>query len=432
MTMLIKGGRVIDPASGRDTVTDVCIDGDRIASIGAAPKGFKADEIIDAGGLVVCPGLVDLCARLREPGSEHKGNMDSETRAAAAGGITTLCVPPDSSPVVDTPAMVELIRRLAKAAGMTRVLSLGAMTKGLNGNEITEMYALKKAGCVGISNALRAVASPLVLRRALEYAASYNLKVHLYPEDPSLAGRGCVHEGEISMRMGLTGIPECAETIAVARDLLLIEQTGVEAHFCRVSSARALRMICRARHDGLPVTVDVAAHQLHLTEMDILDFNAQAHVRPPLRSQRDRQALVEALASGEIDAVCSDHQPHDKAAKLLPFAETEPGISAVETLLPLGLRAGKEAGMDLMATLAMLTSGPARVMDLDCGRLEAGAQADLCIFDPEAFWAPSPQTLHSEGKNTPFMHWELQGQVRHTVREGQQVWPPRSPTATMG
>lgn len=426
MATVIKGGRVIDPASGSDRQADVYIDQGTILAVGAAPSDFKAQQTIDAGGRIVCPGLVDLSVRVREPGAEHKGTIASETRAAAAAGVTTVCVPPDSSPVVDSPAVVELIRRRNEAAGMAAIISLGAMTKGLAGEEITEMYALKQAGCRGISNARRAVANPLVLRRAMEYAASYNLKVFLYPEDPWLAGTGCVHEGEISVRMGLSGIPECAETIAVARDLLLVEKTGVEAHFCRISSVRALNMINRARHDGLPVTLDVATHHLHLTEMDILDFNSQCHVRPPLRSQRDREALVEGLAAGRIDALCSDHQPHDKAAKLLPFAETDPGISALETLLPLALRAGREAGMDLPGILARLTSAPAEILGIDRGRLQPGAVADICIFDPEAFWSPTDQTLVSEGKNTPFLNWDLQGRVTHTFCAGEQIWPPQS------
>lgn len=423
MAILIKGGRVIDPASGTDRQADVYVDQGVVQAIGAAPQGFNAEQTIDATGLVVCPGLVDLSVRVREPGAEHKGSIASETRAAAAAGITTVCVPPDSDPVVDSPAVVELIRRRNEAANLATIVNLGAMTKGLAGDEITEMYALKQAGCVGISNACKAMANPLVLRRAMEYAASYNLKVFLYPQDPWLAGSGCVHEGEISVRMGLPGIPESAETIAVARDLLLVEQTGVEAHFCRISSARALNMINRARHDGLPVTLDVAAHQLHLTEMDILDFNSQCHVLPPLRSQRDREALVEAMAKGRIDAVCSDHQPHDKAAKLLPFAETDPGISGLETLLPLALRAGRESGMELPDILARLTSGPADILGIERGRLQPGVVANICIFDPEAFWSPTEQTLVSEGKNTPFLNWDLQGRVTHTLHRGRQVWP---------
>lgn len=422
MAMHIRNGRIIDPASGLDQVSDLYIVDDRVAAIGEAPAGFEAQDSVDASGKIVCPGLVDTCARLREPGEEHKGTIASETYAAVAGGITTLCLPPDSNPVIDSPAVVELIRQRAEVSAYCQVHILGGLSKGLQGLEITEMQALKQAGCVGISNGMLPVASPLVLRRALEYAASFDLTVFLNAEDSDLAGGGCAHEGPISLRLGLPGIPECAETIAVSRDLLLVEQSGARAHFCHVSSVRGLDMISRARQDGLPVTVDVAAHYLHLTDMDLAHYNSNCHIRPPLRSQGDRDGLIENLKNGVINAVCSDHQPHDKAAKLLPFPETDPGISALETLLPLTLRAGKEAGLSLSQTLALLTTGPASVLGIDAGSIAPGAVADICIFDAEQFWQVSETSLQSQGKNSPFIGWELQGRVLQTIRQGKLVY----------
>lgn len=421
MNILIRGGRVIDPAVGLDATTEVCIADGRIAAVGHVPDGFQAEHTIDASQRVVCPGLVDLHARLREPGLEHKGTIASETRAAASAGITTLCCPPDTDPVVDTPAAAQLIVRRAREAGMARVQPLGALTHGLNGEQLAEMGALRAAGCVAMANARRPVASTLVMRRALEYAATLDLPVFLYPEDPWLA-TGCVHEGAVSARLGLAGIPECAEVIGLARDLRLVEQSGVRAHFCQLSSARAVELVAEARSRGLPVSADVAAHQLYLTEMDVNSFNARCHLRPPLRTQRDRDALRAGLASGALSAICSDHQPHDADAKLAPFPVTEPGASTLETLLSLALRLAGEAVLPLTAALAKVTCEPARVLGNGAGTLRPGAPADLCIFDPERWWTVSEHTLLSRGKNSPFLGWELKGRVTHTLLGGKVVY----------
>lgn len=419
MRISILAGRVIDPARGVDQVQDVHIEQGRILGLGPAPSGFQAEQRIHAQGRVVCPGLVDLCARLREPGFEHKATIASEARAAASSGITTLCCPPDTDPIVDTAAVAELIHRHAAQSGKARVVTLGALTKGLEGTQLSEMMALRQAGCVGLSNGLRAVTNTLVMRRALEYAATHDLTVFLYAEDSWLRGRGCAHEGAVSTRLGLPGIPESAETAAVARDLILIEQTGVRAHFCRLSTARAARMIAQAQQQGLPVTADVSAHQLHLTEMDISDFNSDCHVLPPLRTMRDRDGLREAVASGVLEVICSDHQPHEPDAKLNPFMATEPGISALETLLPLTLRLVQEGILDLSTALARLTSGPARILGIDAGTLMPGAAADICIFDPEQHWTLQRESLVSRGHNSPFSGWEFTGRVTHTLLDGQ-------------
>lgn len=421
MRWRIHGGRVIDPANKIDEVLDVFVADGQIVALGRAPDGFEAERELDATNRIVCPGLVDMQARLREPGQEHKATIASETRAAAAGGITTLCCPPDTHPVIDTTAVAELIRQRAEEAGFVRVVPLGALTQGLAGTKISEMSDLRRAGCVGVSNGLAPVTDAQVMRRALEYAATHNLTVFLYAEDPWLAKGGCAHEGPVSTRLGLTGIPESAETVAVARDLMLIEQTGVRAHFCHLSTARAVQLVSRAQYDGLPITADVTAHHLHLTQMDLGQFNAQCHVRPPLRTERDRDALRQGLRRGIIGAICSDHQPHDADAKLAPFAETEPGLSGLETLLPLALRLAEDA-LPLSDLIAALTVRPARILGLDAGTLRVGAAADLCIFDPERYWTVSETELLSRGRNTPFLGWELKGKVTQTLLGGRLVY----------
>lgn len=422
MRIAILGGRVIDPAHGIDAVQDMYLAEGRILALGAKPDGFTFDREITARNYIVCPGLVDLCARLREPGLEHKATIASETAAAAGGGITTLCCPPDTDPIIDTPAVAELIHRRAEQAGRTRVLTLGALTKGLAGIELSEMMALTEAGCVGFSNGLRPVVNSLVMRRAMEYAATHGLTVFLHPEDSWLRAHGCLHEGVVSTRLGLPGIPESAETVAIARDVLLIELTGVRAHFCRLSSARAVAMVSEAQGRGLPVSADVAAHQLFLTEQDVDHFNNLCHVIPPLRTPRDRDALRTGLAHGTLSALCSDHQPHELDAKLGPFMGTEPGISALETLLPLALRLVDDDILTLSETLARLTCLPAQILGSDAGTLGIGQPADICIFDPHQYWTLSNDRLRSRGHNSPFNGWEFTGRVTHTLLGGKVVY----------
>jgi dihydroorotase len=421
MRIAIRGGRVIDPAQQLDTVTDLFIATGRIVGLGQPPTDFVAEQLIDASGRIVCPGLIDLCARLREPGQEHKATIASEARAAAAGGITTVVCPPDTDPVIDEPAVVELIRRRAKAAGQTRVLTLGALTHRLRGERLAEMAALRDAGCLGVSDGGRTIASSRVLRRALEYAATFNLTVFLTPLDPEL-GQGLAHEGQVATRLGLSGIPVAAETGIIARDLELIRDLGVRVHFGRLSSARAVELVARARADGLPVSADTAIHHLHLSEIDLSGFDSRCHLRPPLRGLRDLEALRAGLASGVLGALCSDHQPHEPDAKQAPFGDTEPGLSGLETLLALSLRLARDGVLPLSTLLERLTCGPARILGLDSGHLSMGAPADVCIFDPDAEWRLTPDTLRSQGQNSPFLGWSLQGQVTHTLFEGRLVY----------
>ncbi len=418
----IINGHVIDPHNGVNDKKNIYIQDGKIIKVGNTPDGFKADVTINAEKLIVCPGFVDLCARLREPGQEHKGTIATESRAAAAGGITSLCVPPDTNPVIDTTAVVELIHRRSQEAGYIHVYPIAALTRGLAGEHLSEMAHLKAAGCVGVTNLFQPLTSLQVLRRAMEYAASVDMTVFVHPQDVGMTNRGCAHEGIVSTRLGLAGIPEAAETQAVANYLMLGEQTGTRLHFARLSTARAIQMIGRAKYDGMDITADVAAHQLHLTEMDIGFFNSQCHVRPPLRTQRDRDALRNAVACAQIEAICSDHQPHDVDAKLAPFAETEPGISALETLLPLSLRLVNDGIMKLPEMIDRLSATPAEILGINAGRLSVDAPADICIFDPNASWTLKPERLQSEGHNTPFANWELQGKVIKTLCNGEIVF----------
>lgn len=423
MNIVIQGGRLIDPANNIDAQLDLCIADGKVVAVGQSPDGFVVDQTIDATGKIVCPGLIDMQARLREPGQEVKGTIASETAAAAKGGVTSVVCAPDTSPIVEGRAVVEAIQRRVEEVGQARVHVVGALTLGLQGEQLASMNGLRKAGCVAVSNGLNPVTNTLVMRRAMEYAASVDMPVLLFSEDPWLRGDGVAHEGAISSRMGLTGIPVIAETIGVARDLALIEQTGVRAHFLHLSGEKAVRKIARAKHDGLPISASVTAHHLHMTEMDMGDFNVNAHVRPPLRTHRDREGLRRSLAEGVISAICSDHQPHEADAKLAPFAEVEPGISGLETLLPLSMRLVHEKVLSLSQMVTKLTCEPAKILGLDSGHLAVGACADICIFDPDSYWMFDEAQLLSRGKNSPFLGWEFQGgRVETTLLAGKVVY----------
>lgn len=425
--LVIRGGYVIDPANGLEGIHDLYLAEGRVAGVGTAPDGFTAERVISAEGRIVCPGLIDLCARLREPGLEHKASIASESAAASAGGITTLCCPPDTDPVIDTPAVVNLIQEKAQQIGKVRVLPVGALTRGLKGKDLSEMSALKRAGCVALGNAHSPMANTLVLRRALEYAASHDLLVVIRPEDPWLADRGCVHEGPTATRLGLPGIPDAAETVAIAQVLALVEHTEARVHFAQLSCARATRMIAKAREKGAPVSADVAAHQLHLSELDIDGFNAMCHVSPPLRSPGDRDALRAALKSGVITAICSDHQPHEPDAKLDVFPSTEPGMASLEMLLPLTLKLVDEDVLSLSQAIALVTEGPASIMGIETGSLAVGAPADACIFDPAHIWKVDSSSWRSSGRNTPYWGQSAKGRVTHTVLGGRVVFELQPP-----
>ncbi len=409
MKIVIRGGRVIDPANNIDQVRDLFVDDSRIVDSQLAGSDFTADQTIDATGKVVCPGLIDLQARLREPGEEHKATMQSELSAAVAGGVTSVCVPPDTNPVIDTPAMVHMVRQRGRRIEKARVYPLGALTAGLAGERLTDMAALREAGCTALSNGDHSIDNTLVMRRAMQYASTFDLTVFLTAVDPWLKGNGCVHEGEVSTRLGLPVVPEAAEVVALARELALIETTGARAHITQLSCARSVEKIREAKARGLNVTAAVSAHHLHLSEQDIGEFDTRCHVMPPLRSIADRDALREGLASGVIDAICSDHQPHGLDAKLAPFSESASGIAGLETLLSLTLKLVDEKVISLPNALGRITSQPARILGIDVGQLTPNAPADICIFDPDKQWQVDAMRLQSQGRNTPFDQQFLKG-----------------------
>ena len=422
MKIHIKGGRLIDPRSGVDAKKDVYIAAGKIVAIGDPPSGFGANRVIDATGLVVCPGLVDLAARLREPGFEYLATLESEMEAAIAGGVTSLACPPDTDPPLDEPGLVEMLKFRAKNLNQARVYPIGALTQGLKGKHLTEMAELVDAGCIAFSQADAPFADSQVFYHALQYAATFGFPVWLRPQDPALAQHGVAHDGQVATRFGLPAIPVCAETVALSTILILARETGARVHLARLSSAEGVEMVRQAKRAKLPVTCDVAIHHAHLTEMDIGYFESNSRLDPPLRSLRDRDALRAALADGTVDALCSDHTPVDEDAKQLPFAEAEPGATGLELLLPLTLKWAEESKMKLASALARITSDPARVLGVDAGHLTAGHAADICIFDPERHWRIESQALKSQGKNTPYIGLELKGKVRHTLVDGQVVY----------
>ena len=420
--ILIKDGRIIDPANKTDHIGSVYVADGKIASVTNEPAGFRADKEIDAKNQIVCPGFIDLSTRLREPGESRKATFASETAAAAASGITTMCLQPDTVPVVDARAVAELIRDQAEKSGYTQILPIAALTQKLEGAELSAMLALKQAGCVAVSNANQPLKNLLVLRRAMEYAASHDLLLIFRPNDVWLANNGCVHEGVLSTRYGLPSIPDAAETIALAQCLELAELTGCRVHFGQLSSRRSVIRLHQTKKYGLAVSADVAIHQLHLTEDDIIPFDSAYHVQPPFRAKHDKASLREGLAGGTIDCICSDHQPHDLDAKLGAFPETEPGISSLETLLPLMLRLVAQRAITLEQGIAALTQKPAQILELESGTLTPGFAADICIFDPEQDWQVNTESWLSQGVNTPFWGEMFKGKVTHTLQAGKVIY----------
>jgi len=428
MKILIKNGRVIDPASGLDEVCDIALAAGRIVSIKNIAPGFSASKVVDAKGCIVMPGLIDLAVRLREPGHEHEGMLESEMAAAVAGGVTSLVCLPDTEPVLDEPGLVEMLKFRAEKLHQARVFPLGALTRNLQGEVLTEMVELTEAGCVGFSQAEVPLANTQVLQRALQYASTFGYTTWLRPQELHL-GRGVAASGPLATRLGLAGVPVAAETIALHTILELVAATGARVHLCRLSSAAGVALVRRAKDEGLPVTCDVSINSLHLTDNDIGYFDSRMRLNPPLRQQRDRDALRQGLADGTIDALVSDHTPVDEDAKTLPFAEAEPGATGLELLLSLALKWGDESGAGLARSLAVLTQEPAKVLGgalgtlhASAGRLVEGGVADVCVFDPKAAWAVTPDALRSQGKYTPFSGYELTGRVRCTIAAGQLAY----------
>jgi dihydroorotase len=424
MKILVRNGRVIDPASNFDAICDVALAAGRVIGVQQIPAGFSPNRTIDARGCIVAPGLVDLAVRLREPGHEHEGMLESEMAAAVAGGVTSLVCPPDTDPVLDEPGLVDMLKFRAEKLHQARVFPLGALTRNLAGEVLTEMAELTESGCVGFSQAEVPLQNTQVLQRAMQYASTFGYAVWLRPQEYFL-GRGVAASGPLATRLGLSGVPVAAETIALHTIFELMRSTGARVHLCRISSAKGVELVRQAKQEGLKVTCDVSINSLHLTDIDIGYFDSRMRLSPPLRQQRDRDALREALADGTIDALVSDHTPVDADAKVLPFAEAEPGATGLELLLGLALKWGQESGIGLTRALAVLTSEPARVLGSALGTLQAsagqlvdGGVADLCIFDLQDAWTVAPDSLRSQGRNTPFAGHELPARVRCTIVGG--------------
>ncbi len=422
MKIHISNGRVIDPKSGTDAKQDVYIEAGRISAMGTAPANFKAQRVIDATGLIVAPGFVDLSARLREPGFEYKATLETEMSAAIAGGVTSLACPPDTDPPLDEPGLVEMLKHRARTLNLAHVYPVGALTAHLGGERLTEMDTLRDAGCVAFSQADTPIADTQVLWRALQYASTFGFSVWLRPQDGFLAREGVAHDGNVATRLGLQGIPSFAETIALNTMLQLVRDTGARVHFQRLSTAEGVELVRRAKAEGLPVSCDVSAHHVHLSELDIGYFDSHCNVIPPFRTQRDRDALRAGLADGTVDALCSDHAPVDEDAKQLPFAEAEPGTTGLELLLPLALKWGNEMKLPLLKIIGAITSGPARILGINAGSLAVGDAADVCVFDPAVYVQVTAESLKSQGKNTPFIGYELPGKVRCTLVSGLVVY----------
>ena len=422
MKIHIKNGRLVDPKNGIDAQQDVYIASGRVVGVGTAPASFNPNKVIDATGLVVMPGLIDLAARLREPGYEYRATLESEMDAAVAGGITSLACPPDTDPPLDEPGLVEMLKHRARQLNLAHLYPVGALTHGLKGVELTEMAELTDAGCVAFSQADAALTDTRVLMRAMQYAATFDYTVWLRPQDSFLARGGVAHDGEVATRLGLAAIPVCAETIALSTMLQLARETGARLHICRISSAAGVDMVRAAKREGLALSCDVSMNHTHLSEMDIGFFDSQCHLMPPLRSLRDREALQAGLLDGTIDVMVSNHSPVDDDAKQLPFAEAEVGATGVELLLPLVLKWAEQYKLDLKDALTRVTTHPARVLGIDAGHLSVGMAADICVFDPDHYWKIEPAALRSQGKNTPFLGYELRGKVRYTLVNGQLVY----------
>ena len=412
MKIAIRKGRVIDPASNFDAQADVFIAASRIVAIGQQPADWHANRDINAEGCIVGPGLVDLAVHVK------RGTLATEMAAAAAGGVTSMVCSPDTDPVLDEPGLVDMLRLRAQSFHGTHLYPLGALTKSLAGVQLAEISKLAQAGCVGFSQADRAVLDTQVLLRAMQYAATFGYSVWLQPEDLHLANNGVAHEGEVASRLGLAGIPSSAEIIALATHIELARVTGVHLHVCRVSTAEGVALIRTAKLGGLKITADVAINHLHLIDLDIGNFESNYRLSPPLRSSRDRDALRAGLIDGSIDAIVSDHTPRQDDAKQVPFGEAAPGATGLETLLSLTLRFAESARIPINDALARITHHPAQAAGLSAGRLAINTVADVCVFDPGAYRLINKASFKSAGKNSPFLGYELPGVVRATVTAG--------------
>jgi dihydroorotase len=422
MTLFIKNGRVIDPGRHNGTA-DILIENGKISAVGAQLRAPQRDvKVIDATGMLVLPGFVDVHVHFREPGFEYKETIKTGAAAAVAGGFTSVCCMPNTNPVNDNQSITEFILEQARTAGMAHVYPIGAITKGSEGKELAEIGELRDAGCVAISDDGRPVTNSEVMRRAMEYAIAFDLPVIDHCEDGDLAKGGCMNEGLVSTSLGLAGIPAAAEEVMVARNILLAQLTGARLHLPHVSTAGSVRMVREAKARGIRVTAEACPHHFTLTEEAVRGFKTEAKMNPPLRTWPDVQALKEGLKDGTIDVIATDHAPHAAQDKEQDFAAAPFGIVGLETALPLTLTLVEEGILSLEAAVAKLTSSPALLFKLPKGTLAAGADADVVIVDPETSWEVDPSRFHSKSRNTPFGGWKVKGRAITTIVAGRVVY----------
>ncbi len=421
-TAAYTNARLIDPASGLDTTGALLMEDGLIVELGPDIEVPDGAEVVDCGGRVLCPGLIDMRVFVGEPGAEHKETLASASEAAAAGGVTCIIVQPNTDPVLDDVALVEYIKRQARDKAKVRIHPMAAITRGLRGEQMAELGLLSQADAVAFTDADRAVVNAQVLRRVLSYASAFGLLVCQYAEEPELAADGVMNEGEVAMRLGLPGIPTQAETIMVERDLRLVEMTGGRYHAACLSTAQAIEAMARGKAAGLPVTAAAAVHSFALNEGAVGEYRSFAKTAPPLRNEADRQAVVAGLADGTIDVICSCHDPQDVESKRLPFELAATGIIGLETMLPLALELYHNGDMSLPALLATMTSRPAELLGLRGGKLASGAPADLLVFDPDMPWRIDEDQFHSKSKNTPYHDRPVQGRPWRTIVDGKVVY----------
>ena len=417
--------RLIDPASGLDQPGGLLTEDETIIDVGAGlfANGAPADvQTIDCGGHCLMPGLVDMRVQLREPGEEHKGTLESECRAATVGGVTSIVCLPNTVPVIDDMSVLEFVARRARKLGLAKVYPYGAVTKGLKGEELAEMGMLAEAGALAFTDAVKPIGDARIMQRALSYATTFGLTIIQHAEDPSLAAGGTMNSGETATRLGLSGIPRQAEVIMVERDLHLVRMTGGRLHFGHLSTALAVDAVRRAKAEGLAVTCDTAPPYFALNETSIGDYRTFAKLSPPLRLEEDRQAIVEGLKDGTIDAIASDHAPQDEESKRLPFGDAAFGGVGLETLLAITLELYHNGHMSLIETLNLVTAAPADLLGLKAGRLQIGAPADMVLIDPERAWKIVADKMQSMSKNSPFDGRPVQGQVLRTIVDGRTVY----------
>lgn len=427
MKLRIINGRLLNPATKQDEVAVIDIAAGRIVGINST-EDFSADQIIDAAGKAIIPGLVDLSVRLREPGNEHRATLETEMQAALAGGVTSLVLPPDTDPSLDEPGLVEMLKHRARQLNQANLYPLGAMTVGLKGEVLTEMAELTEAGCVAFSQANKGLLNLATLNRAMLYAKTFDYTLWIQPSETDLASSGVAASGAFASRLGLSGVPVQAETIALHALFELQRSNKVRLHLCRVTSAEGIELVRQAKARGLPVTCDVSINHLHLTDTDIGFFDSNYRLYPPLRSQRDREAITQGLLDGTIDAICSDHTPMDDEEKLLPFAQAEEGAVGVEILLSLVYKWAQEHKVPLLDALAKITLNPYQILKAGapalppCGQIAVGAPADLAIVDLGEYWQVNRQTLVSQSAHTPFSGYEVPAKVKMTIVGGRVAW----------